>query len=455
MKSTSTTGPGPSARSKSSPRGATQILLIVSGAVLLAGAVVHNPWTVGVAVRAARSLFDKPGIAIPEAALIHRAQLVYLAAGVAVLLAAWLVARLPPLDRFFRRPLVEKMVLAGTVVALPLAWLEIGLRPFVPPRGKATTTIFLRDDELGWKFRPGAVDEWGGVEVRINERGFRGPVVPHRRTPGARRILFLGDSVTFGYRIARWEDTYPFALADSLGAAGSVAVEAVNLAVEGYSQWQQYIVLAGEGEKYAPDLVVIGFVLNDVTEMFHLTRYGGSDESFQVRHSYASSWERLLAGSALVYELQNVIREVKARRRLGEDLRLGAIRQEQLEVETLMRAPERPNVRTAWDIALADLQRIVDRCRARGVPVLLVVFPFTVQLDDPTGLSAPQEVITSYAHARGIPTIDLLPLLADHCRTTGALPSDLFIDHDHLSVEGHRVVADLLQDRVAAILANP
>jgi hypothetical protein len=120
-----------------------------------------------------------------------------------------------------------------------------------------------------------------------------------------------------------------------------------------------------------------------------------------------------------------------------------------------MHAPEQANVRTAWDIALADLQRIVDWCGVRDIPVLLVVFPFTVQLDDPAGLAAPQKVIVEYARARGIPTIDLLPLLAGHVRATGTPPSRLFVDHDHLSVEGHRVVAGLLADPVAGILANP
>jgi lysophospholipase L1-like esterase len=260
--------------------------------------------------------------------------------------------------------------------------------------------------------------------------------------------------VTFGYTIARWEDTYPFVVADSLANRISQPVETVNLAVEGYSQWQQQIVMTEEGERYRPDLVVIGFVLNDVTEMFHLARFGGSDEGYQLRHSYASLTERLLSKSALFYELQNVIREAKARRRLGEDLRLGAIRQEQLEVETLMHSPEAPAVRTAWDIALADLQRIVDQCGARDIPVLVVVFPFTVQLDDPVGLSAPQDVIVHYARARGIPVIDLLPLLVDYAAATGLRPDDLFVDHDHLSEAGHRVVAGLLADPIASLLAR-
>jgi lysophospholipase L1-like esterase len=434
-------------------RGATRLLLTLAGFILLAGAAIHNPWSVRLAARAASSLV-KHTVAVPAPALIHHAQLSYLLSGILVLLAAYVIGRIGPLDRFFRRPLVEKLMLALVVVTLPLAWLEIGLRPFVPPQER-TTTLFLRDDALGWKLRPNAVDQWGGVEVHVNARGFRGPVVPYERAGNARRILYLGDSVTFGYRIARWEDTWPFVLADSLRARDSIPVETVNLAVEGYSQWQELLLLADEGEKYAPDLVVIGFVLNDVTEMFHLARFGGSDESFQLRQSYSSPLQKLLAKSALVYELQNVIREVKARRALGEDLRLGAIRQEQLEVESLMRSPEAPAVRTAWDIALADLQRIAGWCEARDIPVLVVVFPFTVQLDDPAGLGAPQKVIDGYTAARGIPSVDLLPLLVDYTRATGAKPSDLFLDHDHLSEAGHRVVAQLIASRVEEIIANP
>src|SRR6476646_7933680 len=112
-----------------------------------------------------------------------------------------------------------------------------------------------------------------------------------------------------------------------------------------------------EGARYTPDLVVVGFVLNDVTEMFHLVKFGGAEEGFQMRHA-ASSWlDRVLSKSAIVYEVQNVTREIKAKRRLGSDVRLGAIKQQSLEVETLMRKPDQANVKTAWDFALNDLQK--------------------------------------------------------------------------------------------------
>lgn len=433
-------------------RGVAQLLFFTAGVIFLFGALVHNTRTVEWAARVAGRIFHRPFFT-PEVWRIHDAVHAYLAIGSGFLLAAWAVGRFPPLDRFFRRSLVEKLTLSLLVIAVPLVWLEVGLRPFLPDHGK-TTTLFVKDEQLGWKLRPGAVDRWGDVEVSVNQRGFRGPVLPYQKPSGVARIVYLGDSVTFGYRVARWEDTYPFVLEAQIESGDSISIETVNLAVEGYSQWQQALVLADEGDRYQPDLVVVGFVLNDVTEMFYLARFGGPDEGFQLRHSYTSSWDRVLSKSALVYEVQNIVREVKAKRTLGDDLRLGAIRQQALDVETLMMHPDQANVKVAWDIALTDLQAIADHCAARGVPLLVVVFPFAVQFSDPAGLSTPQNVLANYARARGIETLDLLPPLVEHARATGTTADEIFLDHDHLSIEGHRIVASMLAPRVTAILAS-
>jgi lysophospholipase L1-like esterase len=424
---------------------------VLCGLLFLLGAVVHNPGCVSLAVDAARGALHRPGIAVPPPDRIRDMQWLFAAAGVVPLLLAWIIGRVPALERYFRRPGVEKAVLALVVVIVPIAWAELSLRAFVPPRS-AATSLFVPDDELGWRLRPGAADRWGGVRVEINERGFRGPAVPYEPNPGVHRVLWLGDSVTFGYRIARWEDTFPF-LADSLlFIRHNVPVETVNLSVEGYSQWQEAIVLATEGVKYVPDLVVVGFVLNDVTEMFHLPQFGGAEEGFQMRHA-ASSWiDRTLDRSAIVYEVRNLTREIQAKRRLGADPRLGAIKQQALEVETLMRQPDQPNVKLAWDFALADLQKIADQCSALHVPLLVVVLPWANQLDDPKGLAAPQKVLSEYARARGIDCFDLLPPLGAMAGIRQLVP--LYLDEDHLSAQGHRLVAEILTPVLADRLAR-
>ena len=63
-------------------------------------------------------------------------------------------------------------------------------------------------------------------------------------------------------------------------------------------------------------------------------------------------------------------------------------------------------------------------------------------------------MIASYAHARGIETFNLLPPLVEYSHATGVTADSLFIDQDHLTVEGHRVVAAMIETRVAGILAR-
>jgi hypothetical protein len=103
-------------------------------------------------------------------------------------------------------------------------------------------------------------------------------------------------------------------------------------------------------------------------------------------------------------------------------------------------------VKTAWDFALADLQKIADQCAALDIPLLVVAFPFAVQVGDPVTLGAPQRVLSHYANARNIPCFDLLPPLAAAAK---ADTTALFLDEDHLSPHGHRVVAGLLAPVIA------
>jgi lysophospholipase L1-like esterase len=140
--------------------------------------------------------------------------------------------------------------------------IDVVARPLVPLPRKST--LFVRDPELGWRLRPSAEDEWDGVPVTVNAKGLRGPEVDYARRQGAARILHLGDSVTVGYGLASHAASYPYLTAERLQRMGGPPIETVNGAVNGYSTWQEVGWLEREGIRYHPDLVVLGFVLNDV-----------------------------------------------------------------------------------------------------------------------------------------------------------------------------------------------
>lgn len=65
-------------------------------------------------------------------------------------------------------------------------------------------------------------------------------------------------------------------------------MEAINAGVGGYSAWQEYEYLRSRGVTLDPDMVVVGFVLNDVTENMDLVQFAGRWEGAQLLQSYYS-----------------------------------------------------------------------------------------------------------------------------------------------------------------------
>lgn len=126
--------------------------------------------------------------------------------------------------------------------------------------------FFVSDAVLGQRLSPNYDGWFAGVPAHTNSLGFRDTreysVV---KPPGTFRILVLGDSVTFGHG-ALYETSYPYLLEQRLREwRPEVKWEVWNLGVPGYNTLQELAYLEQVGERYAPDLVVVGFFLNDFT----------------------------------------------------------------------------------------------------------------------------------------------------------------------------------------------
>ena len=138
-------------------------------------------------------------------------------------------------------------------------------------------TIFEGDPLRFWRIRPN-LDRviWDYTVVSTNEQGLRhvGPIGPKRE--GSRRIVTLGDSVTFGYRIPvvfpnnpdNYDPralSYPLAMERDLRAANPDRdIEVLNLASPGYTSHQGLAWLRRDIGKLEPDLVIACFGWNDI-----------------------------------------------------------------------------------------------------------------------------------------------------------------------------------------------
>ena len=404
-------------------------LLAAAGTLLLLAALLYDP-------RLLAWLDPTPPLLGSTHAAIRRSRLELAAIGGALIGIAGLLRSNSRLGRLVGAARAPRIVVGALALVLPLVVLELAGRPFVQPR----TTLFVRDPHLGWKLRPGAVDDWLGIRLKINAKGQRGPEVAYRKPESTTRILYLGDSVTFGALVADDTKIFSHLVARRLAASTGRAVEPINAGVDGYSPWQEALFLEREGLRYEPDLVVVTLVWNDLIEEAFLRGVRRDVERFQLRRTATSRLERMTSRSGLFLLADRAASALGWRARPDASTRLA----EGLSVPSLVRDPARPEARDAWRATLGSLDRIVDLCRHSGARLLLLRMPYRFQLDEPTPV---QPMLESWIATRGVDALDLLPALSAPGVRTGPSP---FVDDSHLSEAGHALVADAVARHLLA-----
>ena len=353
----------------------------------------------------------------------------------------FLVIKIKKIRDIGSKEMTSNVMLSILILFVPIFIFENLLYPFV----RRKTTIFIENTQLGWKLRPDTFDWWGGVKVKINQKGLRGPLLPYKKPNSIKRILFLGDSVTFGYMLEDDEKIYPYLIQTYINSdKGKEIVQCINAGVDGYSSWQESIYLEREGINYNPDLVVIGFVLNDVTERFLLKRFGGEGIGSQLQETIEKKGWWLKRNSNIYIAVSNII----ARLRFGKDIKKGAIEKEVLDVHALIDHPNRKDVMNAWEITLKNLEKIISFCKEKNIEILLVVFPYNFQFDDISRFSLPQTKLQEFAERHQIHFIDMLNYLYDKTQLQNEKVNDYLLDEDHLSYKGHIVTAEVIVDYI-------
>lgn len=108
----------------------------------------------------------------------------------------------------------------------------------------------------------GKLYTWGHLVVN-NSRGFREREFRAPKAPGTTRVMVLGDSLTWGPGLAP-QQRYTAVAEEILNAAlAPRRFEVLNFGVSGSPTFLQAVLLRRLRLAVAPDLVVVGFCLND------------------------------------------------------------------------------------------------------------------------------------------------------------------------------------------------
>src|SRR5262249_36574622 len=154
---------------------------------------------------------------------------------------------------------------------------------------------FQGDPLLLWALRPN-LDHviWNLTMVSTNADGVRYPRAVGPKPAGTFRIVCLGDSVTFGFRVPRvlprspqdydpsWLP-YPALLENALRAANpGREIEVVPLAVPGYTSHQGLAWLRRDIDRYTPDIVTACFGWNDINHRARTDRQTIATDAWSV-----------------------------------------------------------------------------------------------------------------------------------------------------------------------------
>jgi hypothetical protein len=330
-----------------------------------------------------------------------------------------------------------ELVVTNLVLALVLA--ELALQAFAAGSGRSPLLSNTLED---YRLRPG--HDYGGG-LRGNSLGYPGREFRRAKRPGVTRIAALGDSFAVGPAVT-FADNY-LCLLERI----QPGLEVYNFGVSGAGPREYHQILQQHAWAFEPDLVLVSvFVGNDITEWLATPRHLDPRqhalyllltrgwrllrEQFRQAHQPVEAVSQRLSGPALSPE---TFRQVEARR-LAVCFRT---------------AP--PGLERKWQRTLEYLERIVQECRRRRVPVALVLIPDEFQVNPRVlhealaegncdgaavlDLDQPQRRLRAFCSGHGVPYLDLCPAFK-------GIPDTYAPRDTHWNVRGNRLAANCIAE---------
>jgi len=133
--------------------------------------------------------------------------------------------------------------------------------------------------KLVYELKPNIRMDFGHHWLETNRDGMReSRDYPETAATNVLRIVGIGDSGMFGWNVDQGRD-YLSVLETNLSARIQPRTcEVLNLAVPGYNTQQEVELLKERGLKYRPDIVIVGWAINDFDPPFFVTRYKAYNE---------------------------------------------------------------------------------------------------------------------------------------------------------------------------------
>ena len=264
------------------------------------------------------------------------------------------------------------------------------------PESIMTNVRLVDDPIINWRYVPGSHVQNGRVINAYNSAGFRDIEHKISKPPGITRVVVLGDSLSEGYGV-EWKYVFANFLQAELGRNHEV----LNLAMGGLNTPQEIHLLAREGLRYQPDLVILNFVLNDCdffTEYHAAQRYRAKKDSKidLLNIEVNPELKQYLKSSALIYFVKERLEDVMGRITGHEETNY---------YQRIWASEDNRQKIVAGFNKLQSLQK------QNGFQAIVIIWPLLVKYSD-YGFQPVHEWVIEQANLRGFSSIDLIDRFA-------------------------------------------
>ena len=331
------------------------------------------------------------------------------------------------------REMLQKVALVSFSVCFMLLSGELIIRYLIPawpfePSLYVPDYLTARDMPLRWRFS--SSDGRNSLGLRNREIG--------PKKAGTSRVLFLGDSLIWSGETSSGK-LYTEVLERRLNARSPnrpPSFEVINAGIPGYTTYQEFEFLKIYGLDMEPDLVVLGFVFNDVYYKYYhkptRQKFLARDPTAHLYHFDSDTFPGVVfSRSHLAHQIVSVS-EIVWKKVVGRPVF-------PFERRGDFYLAWKPY---GWERVRQVIGEMHSLLQVRGVSLVVLVFLIGDQVNeqyrmiDETYVLYPQSRIRDICDDYGIPILDLTENLSKN----GA--PKLSKDYLHLNGEGNSVVAD-------------
>jgi hypothetical protein len=289
-----------------------------------------------------------------------------------------------------------------------------------------------------FELRPNLRTGFGGALVVTGPERYRISAAPAATVgaPAQVRIAVIGDSTSFGWGVA-YEDSYPERFRQAVERASGRSVELRNFSVPAYNALQEFRAFETKVVPWRPHLLVVHHDHNDAD---------AAVKTMSVDYMPAEYGDNALHSALLKFTLRRL------RRMRNDTTRATAASGNRMVGGYVAAGP-------LYDAQLASRRAVVERARALGMPVVIVLFNAVVTRDEHWERSevytALHRDLAAKLSAMGYHVLDLYPLYQQALAERGwanmrpwwrsVKPVDA-----HPNADGHRFLAERLVEYALA-----